>query len=448
MKRAGKNAIVLTAAVLYPLTSVALFFHGNWYSFFHSYSLGMFFGLVSYCYFALALTLGSRIKVLDRIFGHDRILVMHGIIACLALACGIAHAALKSFYFPEETVQSTFGEIGLGLFGFVILMTVLVMLETPLDRMPPLSRFIRFIKRRVRADYTLLKLLHNLTAPAFAIIVLHVLLASPVQETSGKTAFVSVTGLIAVLFWIRHKIARPLGSLLNAHAVAAVRPLADGIVEIELSPKRGRTIGRKAGQFAFFRFIDRACGFGEHPFTISSSPSSGTLAVTVKALGDYTAKLGSLKENALCLVDGPYGLFYPEDSDRELIFLAGGIGITPFLSILRDFADTGREGNVSLVWSVRRRDEAFAMEELRTISTGLPGFRFRVLVTGETAFDHDGPDGRIDAGVIGDALSRSSSPRAVKAFICGPDAFSRSVKNLLIGTGIPEGNIANEAFSW
>ena len=103
---------------------------------------------------------------------------------------------------------------------------------------------------------------------------------------------------------------------------------------------------------------------------------------------------------------------------------------------------------MSLVWSVRRRDEAFAREELRSISSRLPCFRFRILVTGETSFDHDGPDGRIDAGVIRDALSGSASGKAVKAFVCGPDAFARSVKALVIGAGIPEGNVANEAFSW
>ena len=447
MREAPKNAIIVTATVLYPLVSVVLFFRGNWYSFFHSYSLGMFFGLVSYCYFAVALVLGSRVKALDRAFGQDRILVMHGIIAGLALGCAVPHAVLKKIYFPEETFQSMTGSIGLALFLFVILMTVLLMLETPLDRIPPLSRLARVLKKTTRADYTLLKLLHNLAAPAFALIVLHVLLASPVQETAGKTAFAGVTGLVAVALYVRHKLFRPVVSALNAHAVASVRRLADGIVEIGLEPRGGRKTRHEAGQFAYFRFLDRTCGFGEHPFTISSAPSARGLTVTVKALGDYTAKLGSLREGATCLVDGPYGLFHPARDDRELLFVAGGIGITPFLSILRDFAEKSRQGTVTLLWSVRRRGEAFALEELRSIAARLNGFRFRVLVTGEPSFAADTPDGRIDARLLGEELGRFSSPRGVKGFVCGPDAFRRSVQTLLLEAGIPERSVFYEAFS-
>ncbi len=448
MKEVRKNAIIVAATVLYPLASVALFFQGNWYSFFHSYSLAMFFGLVSYCYFAVALVLGSRVRALDRAFGHDRILVMHGIIAGLALGSAIPHAVLKKAYFAEDTVQSVLGSIGLALFLIVILMTVLLMLETPLDRTPPFSSITRFMKRSARADYTLLKLLHNFAAPAFALVVIHVLLASPVRETAGKTAFAAVTGLFAVLFYVYHKIARPLLALRNAHTVTSVRRLADGITEIGLTSRRGRTIRHEAGQFAFIRFLDRSCGFGEHPFTISSPPSSPTTTFTVKALGDFTARLSSLKVGVTCLVDGPYGLFRPDDGDREIVFVAGGIGITPFLSILRDFAERSRAGAVTLLWSVRRRDEAFAAAELRAISGRLPDFVYRVFVTGESSFEGDAPDGRIDADAIGETLARFESPRATKAFICGPDAFRRSIQTHLTDAGIPEGNVSYEAFSW
>ncbi len=448
MSRLPRNALVVTGVALYPLAAVALFFQGNWYSFFHSYSLGMFFGLVSYCYFAVALVLGSRVRALDRIFGHDRILVMHGIVAGLALGCGIAHAVLKKMYFTEDTLQSGLGLLALALFLVVILMTVILMLETPLDRMPPLSRVLGFLKSRMRADYTLLKLLHNFAAPAFALAVIHVILASPVQETAGKTAFAGVTGLLAVAFYAYHKIARPVVSLLNAHVVTDVKRLADGIVEIGMVPRRGRKKRHVAGQFAFFRFLDRSCGLGEHPFTISSAPSASGTAITVKALGDYTEKLGGLKPNATCLVDGPYGLFYPADADRSLLFLAGGIGITPFLSILRDFAAKSREGDISLLWSVHRRDEAFALDELRSIASRLPGFRFRVLVTGEASFAGNAPDGRIDKKAIDGELARFESARDVTAFVCGPDAFRRSVQALLEESGVPEKNISYEAFSW
>lgn len=448
MRRALKNALIVSAALLYPLAVIALFFHGNWYSFFHSYSLAMAFGLLAYCYFTLALILGSRVKALDRIFGHDRILIFHGVIAAIALACAIAHALLKKLYFPDDTVQSTLDVLGLALFLFVIFMTVLLMLETPLDRTPFVSHLTRFIKKRVRADYTLLKLLHNLTAPAFALIVLHVLLASPVQETTSKTAFAGLTGALALAFYAYHKLARPIFSMMNAYAIASVKRLSGGIIEIETVSRRGRALRHTAGQFAFFRFIDRSCGLGEHPFTVSSPPSARGPVITVKALGDFTAKLGSLRKGATCFIDGPYGLFYPRRNDRDLLFLAGGIGITPFLSILRDYTETKRSGDITLLWSVRHKDEAFARDELGTIASILPGLVVRILVTGEPSFGKDVPDSRIDGAIIRESLARLGSAQGAEAYICGPDAFRRSVQGLLLETGFPGKDIYYEAFSF
>lgn len=448
MKSAPRTAIIVSAVLLYPLAVIALFFHGNWYSFFHSYSLAMVFGLLAYCYFTVALILGSRVKVLDRIFGHDRIMIFHGIIAGLALACAIVHALLKEVYFPDDTVQSTLGTIGLIIFASVILITVLLMLETPLDRTPVVSQLTRFLKKRVRADYTLLKLLHNFTAPAFALIVLHVILASPVQETILKTAFAGLAGSIALVFYAYHKIARPILCMINAYTVASVTRLSGGITEIEMVSRRGKPLRQTAGQFAFFRFIDKSSGFGEHPFTVSSSPSARGPVITVKALGDFTAKIGSLREGTRCFIDGPYGLFYPKRNDRDLLFLAGGIGITPFLSILRDYSEKKRNGAITLLWSVRNKNEAFARDELLTIASLLPGLVVRILVTGEPSFGIGVPDSRIDGPILREALARFSSAQGTEAYICGPDAFRRSVQDLLLETGFPGEDIFYEAFSF
>jgi predicted ferric reductase len=444
---AARNALTVTAVLLYPLSSVALFFQGNWYSFFHSYSLAMFFGLVAFCYFSLALVLGARVKALDRIFGHDRILAFHGMIAVSALACALAHAALKLVYFSEPTVQSKLGFLGLVLFLAVILLTVLLMLETPLSRMRPFSAPIKALKKRVRADYTLLKLLHNLAAPAFAIIVVHVILAYSVQETGSRIAFALVTGALALAFYAYHKVARPLILLLNAHAVSGVTKLSRDIVEVKLAPRRGRPLKYKAGQFAFFRFLSGETGFGEHPFTISSSPSAEALSLTAKALGDFTAKLGALKENTRCLVDGPYGLFYPKPNGANLLFVAGGIGITPFLSILRDFAERAEKRTVTLIWSIRLREEAFALKELEAIASRVEGFAFRILVIDEPAFGKDTADKMIDADLIRETVARFGSVQRSEAYICGPAPLRRAVYGYLVKAGFKDAQILYESFS-
>ena len=447
MRRAARNAVAVAALLLYPLATVFLFFQGNWYGFFHGYSLAMFFGLLSYCYLSLALVLGARVKALDRIFGHDRILAGHGVIALSAIACAIAHAALKLVYFSEPTVQSKIGFLGLALFLAVLLLTVLLMLETPLSRTRPFSVLIKALRKRVRADYTLLKLLHNLVAPAFAIIVVHVLLAYSVQESGSRIAFAGITGALALAFYAYHKVARPLILLMNAYAVTGITKLSRDIVEVKLASRRGKPLKYKAGQFAFFRFLSRDTGFGEHPFSISSAPSSEALSLTAKGLGDFTAKLGSLKEKTLCLVDGPYGLFYPKPSGHDLLFVAGGIGITPFLSILRDFAERAEKRYVTLIWSIRRREEAFALKELEAIASRVEGFEFQILVIDEPAFGKDTADRMIDADLIQRTVARFGSVQRSEAYVCGPAPLRRAVYGYLVKAGFRDAQIFYESFS-
>lgn len=448
MKAFLRTVLPVTATLLYPALAVWLFFQGNWYSFFHSYSLAMFFGLVSYCYLAVSLILGARLKALDLVFGHDRVIIFHSLIAAAGIIFGIFHAILKSVYFPEVTGQSIPGIIGLALFTLIALLTVMIMLHTPFDRIPPFSVLLSFVKRHFHVDYTILKAVHNITAPAFVLILGHVMLAYPVQETPGRTAFAGMSGILAILLYVYHKTVRPLRAFARAHRVSQVNRVSPGIVEITTVPKRGKAFRHKAGQFAFFRFLSRETGYGEHPFTISSGPAAGTLSITVKNLGNYTGNLGVLKPDTRCLIDGPYGLFYPKKPDSDLLFVAGGIGITPFLSILDDLAKTPSQRTVSLIWSVRYREEAFARNKLEALKSIMPGFSFRILVTGEPSFDSTSPDSRMDIPALHNAIQSFRDIPSAEAFICGPDLFRKSIQRQLMDTGFRKKLIHYEAFSF
>lgn len=445
-----KRMLMLAACVVYPLAAVSMFFYGNWYSFFHSYSLAMFFGLTSYCYFSLSLVLSARWKPLDRLFGHDRLIVYHAIISTIALVCGVLHAVLKFVYFPEPTFQSILGVAGLGIFLSVILITVILMLTTPVDRIWPFSLLLAWAKKRIHIDYTRLKTFHNLTAPAFVLIIIHVILAYPVQETAGRTAAVGISGLAAVLFYVYHKLVRPLVNYLVDYRVTEVTHLSPNILHIELSGRKNTQFKHRGGQFAFFRFLDPACGFGEHPFTISSPPAANHLTITVKNLGDYTSRLGNLKLNTRCLIDGPYGLFYPKNDSSNLLFIAGGIGITPFLSILGELLDSSKATprNISVLWSVRQREEIFALDYLESLSGHLQGYQLSIFLTGQTALDGGFTPTRIDYSRLKEEVDRFASPEDIKAFVCGPENFNKAMQQYLKQAGVAQKNIKIESFSF
>jgi predicted ferric reductase len=139
-------------------------------------------------------------------------------------------------------------------------------------------------------------------------------------------------------------------------------------VELHLtSVKRTNKLAWKAGQFAFFKFEQD--GLKEiHPFTISNSQNEkGELRLSIKSLGGWTNRLvGNIKEDTKVIIDGPYGKFNSRKDKNNLeIWIAGGIGITPFLAMLEDYKlNNNLNKKIIFVWSVKGEAEAIYKEEI------------------------------------------------------------------------------------
>lgn len=432
------------AAVLCPAVPLQAYFAGNWYSLLHSYSLGMFCGIVSYVCFANTLILSARIRVLDRLFGHDRVMVFHGRLAGVAFAFACAHVIFKSLYFVSGTIQITLGIVALALFAIVGLTTVLFMLGNPLHRIKALSALRAWGVRRLGFDYSRLKLFHNLTAPALALVTAHVLMASPTAETRARLGLMGAWGAMALLVHVYHKVLRVAICCRRAFRVTAVRHLTDTVVEIRAGRPDGSTFEYRAGQFAFFRILSPACGLEEHPFTISSPPCSETLTITVKALGDYSAALPAVPVGAKLICDGPYGRFTPVRGAGPYLFAAGGIGITPFLSILKEWDTVGITEPVTLIWSMRIRDERIDEGFFAAAATRHPAFKFIPVLTHESGV---GGGQRVDRALLR-ACIEPANAAGLAAYICGPDPFRRAVIGHLRDLGLPPRAIHYEAFSF
>jgi predicted ferric reductase len=441
-----RRAVILLA-LLFPAPSVLIFFNGNWYSFFHSYSLGMFFGLMSYGYFSLSLILAARIRILDRMFGHDKVIVFHGLIATFAAASAIAHAVLKRMYFPDYTNQIYLGIAGILLFLGVIILTVVFMVKTPLHRIPGLKSLLSQLNSRISPDYSLLKLIHNLTAPALLIIIFHVMAALPVQENTVRMTLMFATGILAVMIYIIHKFVRPLYNRIFSFKVKAVNTPAPGVIEIIIESGRRKLFNFRAGQFAYFRFHTMGLPKSEHPFTISSAPGNDELSITVKALGDYTKKMLMINPGDIVSADGPYGVFTPPYSQKPLLFLAGGIGITPFTSIVGHYNRNFPERNVKLVWAVLKPEDAFATEFFRESEKRNPSFTYTLLVNAGINPYTGITDPLINRTMMEQYISPEDRS-AVQIYLCGPEPFKAALFRIFDEMNIPKNNIFLEKFSF
>jgi len=122
---------------------------------------------------------------------------------------------------------------------------------------------------------------------------------------------------------------------------------------------------RRAGQYLSLSIL-REDGWSEpHPFTISCAPEDKILRLTIKKSGRFTSSIPELRPGTPVKCAGPFGVFCKDiDKQGEILMIAGGVGITPFLSVLRHFRSIGAKNRVRLLWTNKTREDAFAADEL------------------------------------------------------------------------------------
>ena len=193
--------------------------------------------------------------------------------------------------------------------------------------------------------------------------------------------------------------------------------------------------GHEEGQFAFVTF-DRA--EGPHPFTISSPwRHDGRVTFHIKALGDYTRELPKTAHvGNEVVVEGPYGKFQFNEAGPKQIWVAGGIGITPFLSRLQALAeqpvDTQRP--IHLFYTLREADREF-IDLLRNL-TDRAQVHFHLVLTGR--------DMALNARRICETVP---DYRDTQVWFCGPADFGRELKQDLVDAGLPAGKFHQELFN-
>lgn len=427
-----------------PLIPIFFYFWGNWYSFFHSYSMGMVMGLTGYVYFFNTLIISSRIRYFDRLFGHDKALLFHGYLALSAMLAVTAHFIFKQIYGYNITIQTLSGISASILFLVVIILTLLFMASI----IPFISVWIKAIRKgaanRLNPDYSKVKVFHNFSVVAAFFAAIHAFLASSTQENNSRIILLNIWALTSISFFIYHKFVRKFVSG-RALTVTEVNQLTSEIVEIRMHHTKGTAIKYRAGQFGYFSIISKMYSKEEHPFTISSQPGTDELAITVKSLGDYTSKLKEISSGTKILFDGPYGVFTPEQDGRHHIFIAGGIGITPFLSVISEWDFAGIKTPLTLIWSTRTAEEMIYRDLFTRIESKNSMFLFVPIVTRSVNAITGGS--RIDRSIL-EPLIRKKEIRNTVVYICGPDLMRKSVIKELKSSGIASKNIYWERFSF
>lgn len=249
----------------------------------------------------------------------------------------------------------------------------------------------------------------------------------------GQTWPIIILVTIAALALGWRLIISDLGVAARPYRVNRVLPLATGIIEIVLEPCAG-TMSITPGQFVLARFDNgehyRGCG-EYHPFTVSGIESEGSLRLAIKALGPCSSRIQSIEPGVLTHLQGPFGTFLTDSSNMPQLWIAGGIGITPFMALLR--AQPAVQP-VFLIYLYRNDNDAAFMEELNILTQRDALFELCAVATGKAL-----PDFHHLLSGVTDIHSR-------EVYVCGPAAMVESLMPHL--QQVPRQNIHIERFDF
>ena len=211
----------------------------------------------------------------------------------------------------------------------------------------------------------------------------------------------------------------------------------------------GEEVDFQPGQYFWVELLnppyDDEKGPRRHITVVTSPTEKGVLGLATRLRDSaFKRSLAEMPEGADVDVEQPKGSFVlPEDTSKDYVFLAGGIGITVFRSMLRYIADKGLDYRITLVYSNRDRESTAFYDELQELEQAIPGLRVVFTMTDDEAWD--GETRRIDPAMLEDVLGGDLS--SFHFMIAGPPGMAKGVAAELSGTGLPEEQVQSDSFS-
>lgn len=211
-----------------------------------------------------------------------------------------------------------------------------------------------------------------------------------------------------------------------------------------------RPLAFQPGQYAAINFVRKGRASTTRCFSIVSSPTDQhVLQFSMRVRGKFTKALANLNKGDVVQVAGPFGGFvFDMERDKKAICMAGGIGITPFISIMRYLSRLGADNEVTLLYSCAQQDDVPFGDELLDIQKEHPNLKV-IFVVGKGPVDKL-PASYTATGYITPELVdhvTGGQYQGQRFFICGPPPFMKAMSDLVTKKGAPRSNILTEAFA-
>lgn len=400
------------------------------------------FGLIGFTWMLLSFLLSGRFRTISGKIGIDKTMRLHQIMAIVLGLLVLLHPYLYNLPINKPLPWDTTRQLSLvlslpalisGVIAWVLL-PVLIITASFRDQLP--------------FRYEAWRLFHGLGAVVVVIASAHHVLE--IGRYSNSTIMkLFWLGLIAIasLTLLRSYLIMPLIQKYRPFRVVSVKQAATKTWHVTVSPDTDNDFKFKAGQFAWLKLKELPFSLTEHPFSISSAPSDlPQLRFTIKESGDFTKTISNVPEGKQAYIDGPHGHFIIDDQEFEgIVMIAGGIGVAPMISIIREMVHQKDSRPVKLLYGNRIKSQIAFRDELEEASQDI---KLQVdYVLSEPPSDWKGLTGFLDSSVINATLDMPRSKKWLY-LLCGPPIMLDSAVDTLKSAGIPSQKIIFEKFSY
>ncbi|TSA45265.1 hypothetical protein D4R52_02800 [bacterium] len=391
-------------------------------------SIGQITGLLGAILISIQFILASRFGFLEKFFGSlDRVYRVHVLTGSLAflvmlnhplfLAMNVLPSAKASliYFLPSKNLAYTLGVLALYLFAMLLIFTLFI-----------------------RLPYHIWKFSHAMNVVPLGIILFHMMyIPSDISSFLPLRYWIIGSAIIALATYGYRRLLYPYFGPRYEYEISRISQLGN-VVELELAPL-AKSVEYLPGQFVFLSVRDKLFSSEEHPFSLSSSPGEKNLRVSIKASGDYTSKMGRLREGTRVSIMGPYGGFAERSLSRagDDIWIAGGIGVTPFLSLLKYYLRHGTKKHIWFFYSGKGEAEVKYISDLNEMVKDFPNIQVISRSSKE--------QGRLNARIVADTVAGIGSKQIL---LCGPVLMMEDLTNQFLTIGVHPRNIFFENFNF
>ncbi|PYG25589.1 ferredoxin reductase family protein [Pelagimonas varians] len=394
-------------------------------------------GILAFSIILVEFVLSGRFKSISNGVGMDVTMRVHQMMARIALVFALLHPLLYQGtpsggprpWDPTRqlTITTDLASLSTGILAFVLLpsLVLLAIGRTQLDY-----------------KYETWRLMHGIGALLIAALLLHhSVYAGRYGSQPAMTWLWSVMTGVSVGSLIYVYLIQPLRKLRRPWHVISVTRLAQKQWQLTVSPKGHAGLDYQAGQFVWLNVGHSPFSVKENPFSISSAPNSGPdVSFIIKELGDFSQTVGQIEIGSRAYLDGPFGSLTVEGrTEPGIAFIAGGVGISPLLGIVRQMRLTKDPRRVKLIYGNRVVDQIVCRQDLDLEDV--------TYVLSEPPEDWEGEVGLIDTALL-DRVFSSQEKKEWLFVMCGPAVMMDLVEGYLVSSGTPSNRILSERFDY